>query len=127
MTPRFSGLPFFVYPVNDLDRARAFYTDVLGLVECGNWENKWIEYTVGPAEGPALVITTVLTGADANAKSAVAAIETPDFEGTLAHLRAHGVNITFGPIDSGSCHLAQFEDSEGNQLIHHRLHPRKTS
>ncbi len=37
MKPRFTGMPFFVYPVKDMARARLFYGGVLGLKRGDTW------------------------------------------------------------------------------------------
>ena len=62
--PSFSGIPFFVYPVTDMARARAFYGNILGLHETANWEDKWIEYDIGPST---LAITSCMDGAQPGA------------------------------------------------------------
>ncbi|QYM78164.1 VOC family protein [Horticoccus luteus] len=123
MTPRFSGLPFFVYPVSDMPRARAFYRGVLGLTESANWGDKWVEFEVGSPDGPALAISTEIGGAIPGSTAAAAALEAIDFDAAIAHLRAQNISIIFGPADSGVCHFARFTDPDGNHLVLHRHHP----
>jgi extradiol dioxygenase family protein len=59
MKPLFSSIPFFVYPVTNMPRARAFYGGVLGLKEGDSWEDKWVEYEVGSC---ILALSTMMEG-----------------------------------------------------------------
>jgi predicted enzyme related to lactoylglutathione lyase len=118
MNPRFTGISFFVYPVRDMARARSFYGSVLGLKETANWEDKWIEFDIGPAT---LAITSFMEGT-APAHAAAAALETDDFDAVVAHLKQHGVKFLMEPMETGVCQFARFEDSEGNHLVLHRKH-----
>ena len=115
----FSGIPFFVYPVRDMARAKAFYGGVLRLTPGEAWEDKWVEYEVGAAT---LALSSVMEGAQPRAKAGAAALETPQFDEAVAHLKAQGVRFLFGPADTGVCKFARFEDSEGNHLVLHQKH-----
>lgn len=117
--PRFTALPFFVYPAADLARARRFYTEVLGLTETANWEDQWVEYDIG---GGTLALTGFMRDA-APGRAGAAALETEDYDATVAHLQARGVTFVFEPADTGVCRFARFLDSEGNHLVLHRKHP----
>ena len=119
MQPMFTGIPFFVYPVRDMARAKAFYGGVLGLTEGDAWEDKWVEYDVG---GSTLALSSIMQDAQPGAKAGAVALETEQFDETVAHLKAHGVNFPLEPIDSGVCWFARFEDSDGNHLVLHRKH-----
>ena len=119
MKPSFTGIPFFVYPVTDMARARAFYGGVLGLAETLNREDKYVEYDVGAGT---IALSAVLEGCQPGTSGAVA-LETGDFEATVAHLRRHGIKFLFGPVDLGCCHFARFLDSEGNHICLHRRPP----
>lgn len=119
MKPRFTGMPFFVYPVTDMARARAFYRDVLGLAETANWEDKWIEYNIGSGT---LAISSVMEGAQPGAHAGAAALETPDFEGAVEWLKAAGVRFSLEPMDTGVCRFARFLDPDGNHIVLHRIH-----
>jgi len=119
MQPTFSGISFFVYPVRDMARARAFYSGILGLTPGAAWEDKWVEYEVGAAT---LALSSVMEGAQPGAKAGAVALETVQFDDMVAHLKAHGVKFVFGPVDTGVCRFARFEDPEGNHLVLHRKH-----
>lgn len=121
-TPRFTGLPFFVYPVRDMARSRAFYTGVLGLKAGDAWEDKWQEFEPPGGSGPVLALSTVMDGAQPGVRGGAAALETEDFDGAVAHLKAAGVGFLFEPADTGVCRFARFQDPDGNHLILHRKH-----
>lgn len=118
MKPRFTGLPFFVYPVTDMARARGFYGGVLGLAETANWDDQWVEFDVGAGT---LALSSVMQGC-APGQAGCAALETDDYEAAVAHLKAQGVRFVLEPMDSGVCRFARFLDSEGNHLVLHRKH-----
>lgn len=117
--PRFTALPFFVYPVTDMARARRFYTDVLGLRETANWDDRWIEFDVGATT---LALSAMMDGAQPGAKAGAAALESPDYDAAVAWLKGQGVRFLFEPTDTGVCRFARFEDPDGNHLILHRIH-----
>jgi predicted enzyme related to lactoylglutathione lyase len=119
MQPTFTGIPFFVYPVHDMARARAFYGGVLGLTESHLWEDKWVEYDVG---GSTLALSSIMQDAQPGAKAGAVALETEQFDETVAHLKAQGVKFPLEPFDSGVCRFARFEDPDGNHLVLHRRH-----
>jgi len=53
------------------------------------------------------------------------ALQVDDYQAARAELKSRGVIFTSDTIDSGVCHMAAFEDPDGNVLmIHHRYAPR---
>jgi len=120
MQPTFTGMPFFVYPVSDMARAKAFYGGVLGLKPGDSWEDKWVEYEVGAS---VLALSTMMAGTQPGAKGGAVALETAQFDEAVAWLKAHGAKFPLEPIDSGVCRFARFEDPDGNHLVLHRRHP----
>lgn len=119
MKPRFTGIPFFIYPVIDMARARAFYGGVLGLAETLNREDKYVEFDVGPGT---IALSAVLEGCVPGTSGALV-LETADFEEVIAHLQRQGVVFLFGPTNLGFCHFTRFLDSEGNHIGVHRKQP----
>ena len=54
------------------------------------------------------------------------ALQVEDYDAARAELESRGVAFTTDTIDSGVCHMAAFDDPEGNALmIHHRYAPRR--
>jgi predicted enzyme related to lactoylglutathione lyase len=120
MKPLFSSIPFFVYPISDMARAKAFYGGVLGLKEGDSWEDKWVEYDVGSCT---LALSIMMEGTQPGAKGGAVALETAQFDEAVALLKTHGARFALEPIDSGVCRFARFEDPDGNHLVLHRKHP----
>ncbi|OHE78455.1 MAG: hypothetical protein A3G75_13960 [Verrucomicrobia bacterium RIFCSPLOWO2_12_FULL_64_8] len=120
MKPQFTSIPFFVYPVRDMARAKAFYGGVLGLEQGHQWEDKWAEYNVGETT---LALSTVMDNAQLGAKAGAVALETDEFEETVAYLKGNGVKFALEPVDTGVCKFARFEDPDGNHLVLHKKHP----
>lgn len=119
MKPIFSSIPFFVYPVSDMPRARAFYGGVLGLKEGDSWEDKWVEFDVGACT---LALSTIMKGTQPGANGGAVALETEQFDEAVALLKAQGARFPLEPIDSGVCRFARFEDPDGNHLVLHKKH-----
>jgi len=123
-----TGVDFVLVPVEDLDRARAFYRDVLGLDESSVWQR-----TGAPAIG-AEVETGNLTlalfdvaavGGTFSTGAGSIALHVDDVAAARSRLEQHGVEFVMDTIDSGVCHQAIFRDTEGNALVlHHRYAPR---
>jgi predicted enzyme related to lactoylglutathione lyase len=112
---RIERVDFVDVPTRDIERAMAFYRDVLELpqnprepteFEAGNvtlalWkpEDQGVEFAGGASHGIALCVA--------------------DVAGARAELEAKGVEFV-GERDSGVCNMAFFEDPDGNSLILHR-------
>jgi catechol 2,3-dioxygenase-like lactoylglutathione lyase family enzyme len=106
---------FVDVPTRDIERAVAFYRDVLELpqdprepteFEAGNvtlalWkpEDQGVEFVTGASHGIALRVADVASARE--------------------ELEAKGVEFV-GERDSGVCNMAFFEDPDGNSLILHR-------
>ncbi len=111
------AVDFALYHVADLDRALAFYRDVLGLPEGERWK-KWVE-----VEAPNLTIALALLDStpEKPALSAIA-LAVDDVDGSVEKLRAAGVTILHGPDDDPVCRHASIADPDGNVIW---LHARK--
>jgi catechol 2,3-dioxygenase-like lactoylglutathione lyase family enzyme len=112
---RVERVDFVDVPTRDIERAVAFYRDVLELpqnprepteFEAGNvtlalWkpEDQGVEFASGASHGIAFRVADVV--------------------GARAELEAKGVEFV-GERDSGACNMAFFEDPDGNSLILHR-------
>lgn len=115
-------MPFFVYPVRSVARARRFYAGVLGLKVGERWGRLWQEFEV--PGGGVIAVSTGLEGCRPGARGGAVALETDSFDEVVAHLRRRRVKFLFGPTDTGVCDFARFTDPDGNHLILHRKHAR---
>lgn len=122
MKPRFTGAPFFVYPVKSVARSRRFYAGVLGLKAGDRWGRLWQEFTV--PGGAVIAVATDMKGCRPGAQGGAVALETDRFDEVVAHLRRRRVKFLLEPTDTGVCDFARFADPDGNHLVLHRKHPR---
>ncbi len=110
-----SKLDFVGVPSEDADRARAFYVETLGLrpddhsqYECwvgetclGIWEPGKFGMPFSPQKNGHL------------------ALHVDDVAAAKAELEAKGVEFMGEIMDTGVCHMAFFNDPDGNDLMLH--------
>jgi catechol 2,3-dioxygenase-like lactoylglutathione lyase family enzyme len=121
------GIDFVALPATDMPRAVAFYRDILGLKPNHQFGERFVEFAVG---GMTLAIFDPASlGRPFEAVTAGGvALHVPDVAAAVAELKAKGVTFLSEPFDSGVCHGAFFQDSEGNSLaFHHRYAPEPAS
>ena len=109
-------LDFIGVPSQDAGRARAFYRDVLGMRpdEHAQYE-QWAGTTCFGIWEPEKVGMPFVAQ-----KGNPIPLRADDVAAMRAELEAKGVTF-FGPTnDTGVCHMAFFEDPDGNQLMLHR-------
>jgi catechol 2,3-dioxygenase-like lactoylglutathione lyase family enzyme len=110
-------------PVKDIEKAKQFYGEVLGLEKNPNSPgDDWIEYEVGNVT---LAVVTPHTHdyEFAPLPPGTLAFRVPDVADAKAKLEAAGVQVN-EMWDSGVCHGAGVRDPSGNAiLLHHRYAP----
>ena len=119
-----TGVDFIAVPTRDVEKARTFYEDVLGLERSKQWGNMpaW-EYETGS-------LTIALMQSDAfgmefNPHTHPIALQVDDVQAAREELESKGVDVPAETIDSGVCHMAFFADPDGNALmVHHRYAPK---
>lgn len=122
-----TGVDFVMLLTEDLDAARAFYGDVLGL-ECSAL---WRESDPLGAEFETGSLTLALVHAErigmtfAPARGAVA-LHVEDVAAARATLEGRGVTFAADTLDSGVCHMANFRDPDGNALMLHSRYAART-
>jgi catechol 2,3-dioxygenase-like lactoylglutathione lyase family enzyme len=106
---------FVDVPTRDVERAIAFYRDVLELPQNPRVETEFETPNVTLAlwEPAAMGVDFPKSGAHG------IALRVADVPAAQAELEAKGVAF-IGTRDSGVCHMAFFEDPDGNSLILHR-------
>jgi glyoxylase I family protein len=106
-------------PVRDIEKAKHFYGQVLGLEQNPNSPaDDWIEYETGNVT---LAVMTPHTHdyEFASLPPGTIALRVPDVAAAKAKLEAAGVQVN-DMWDSGVCHGAGFSDPDGNRILLHR-------
>lgn len=121
-TPLVTGVDFVVVPVTSLDTAQEFYEGVLGLPCTARFADIGLEFESGN-----LTIGTydmARLGREFAPSTGAIAMQVDDVPAAREHLEGRGVRFLGDVVDSGHCHQAYFQDTDGNQLIlHHRYEP----
>jgi len=122
MSIQIKDIAFVGHPVTDVQRARNFYQQILGLKPAavvdfkdGNW---WIEYEFNQGT---LAISNLWPPSGNG--GATTAFEVADIEAALAHLRSQGVTIANEMIDTPVCRLFGIQDPDGNDITIHQHKP----
>lgn len=114
-----TSIAFTVYPVSNMERARAFYEHALGLHVSHNYQGQWVEYQVG---GATFAITTSDMGQSPGAKGAVVAFEVSDLEAFIHKMKERAVTFVTEAFDTPVCRMAIIEDQDGNRVTIHKRH-----
>jgi catechol 2,3-dioxygenase-like lactoylglutathione lyase family enzyme len=110
---------FVTVPTRDVERAVAFYRDVLGLPESEYAEgeveasNVTLGFWAPEAEGEEFVPNTAGVG-----------LRVADVPAAVDEARAAGAEV-LGIEDTGVCHMGFVKDLDGNVLILHRRYAPK--
>jgi len=123
-TPLVTGVDFLFVPTRDFERATAFYGDVLGLPCTARYGRiPGGEFETGNLT--LQVIESAAIGREFRPSMMAIALRVDDVEAARSELASRGVAFTADAIDSGVCHMAFFQDPDGNPLVlHHRYAPR---
>ena len=114
-----TSIAFTVYPVSNMERARAFYEHVLGLHVSHNYQDVWVEYDLG---GSTFAITTTEMGHTPGAKGAVVAFELSDLDAFVHKMKERAVPFVTEIFDTPVCRMAVIEDPDGNHITIHKRH-----
>ncbi len=108
---------FVSVPVTDLERSTRFYRETLGLRQIGS--GAWPEFQLGQVS--LYLIDPSNTGGEFTAPhSAHIALRVGDVAQARAELEEAGVEFEGEVLDTGVCHMAFFQDPDGNALMLHR-------
>jgi catechol 2,3-dioxygenase-like lactoylglutathione lyase family enzyme len=108
-------IDFVSVPTRDVERAVAWYSEVLGLPVS--------EHTDGEVETPNVTLSfwnPERDGEEFVPNVAGIGIRVADVEAARAALEAAGVEFSGETFDSGVCHMGFFKDPDGNTVILHR-------
>ena len=121
-----SGVDFIAVPTRDLDASVEFYGTTLGLRRSVFRRDRgFAEFETGNLT--LSLIDPQAIGLDYHVNRNAIALHVDDVEGARARLQERGVTFQGETFDTGVCHMAFFEDPDGNALmLHHRYAPRVT-
>jgi predicted enzyme related to lactoylglutathione lyase len=118
-----TGVDFVSVPTQDLDRAVAFYGETLGL-ECSVRRDLFAEFETGTVTFNVHDPKRMGIG-DFHANKNHLALQVDDVPAARSDLEGRGVTFMGDIVDTGVCHMAFFNDPDGNALmLHHRYAPR---
>jgi len=118
---KIKAIGFVAVPVTDINRARSFYEEVLGLKASGEMmQGRWIEYDVGDDTLAIANVSDTWTPSD---QGTGAALEVENFDDAIKRLNDRHVRFATDPFETPCCHMAVIQDPDGNKLIIHKLKP----
>jgi catechol 2,3-dioxygenase-like lactoylglutathione lyase family enzyme len=115
---------FISVPVSDMQRSTAWYRDTLGLPQTG--EGGFPEFKLGDNAYLYLVDPTAIGGgAFEHPHGAPIALRVADVADARRELEGRGIEFVDSTFDTGVCHMAPFDDPDGNRfMLHRRYAPR---
>lgn len=115
-----TGLDFVGVPSRDAERSRAFYVETLGLRPDPKARFEfWVGDTCFAIWEP-----EKMGNPFAPQTAAHLALHVDDVAAARASLEDRGITFAGDTFDTGVCHMALFEDPDGNALmLHHRYAP----
>lgn len=121
-----TGVDFVALPTRDIEAASDFYGDVLGLERSKRWQREGAPAMGAEFENGTVTIALMavdLFGIEFQPTRVPIAFRVDDVAAARAELESRGVRF-LDTIDSGVCHMAIFNDPDGNALmLHHRYAP----
>ena len=114
---------FVAYPVSDMKRAQAFYEAILGLQLAMNYQDEWLEYTVGAGT---FAITTMDIQHPPGRRGAVIAFEVDDLDATRRRLERHQVTMLSEITTTPVCRSFAAADPDGNEIVFHQRHTNRS-
>jgi catechol 2,3-dioxygenase-like lactoylglutathione lyase family enzyme len=119
-----TGTDFVHLPTRSFEGAAEFYEHVLGLPCSARYERiPGGEFETGNLT--LQLLESEALGLEFHASRNPIALHVDDVEAARAELESHGISFDGETLDSGVCHMAFFEDPDGNALmLHHRYAPR---
>ena len=108
---------FVSVPVTDMERAKRFYAETLGIPS-PSLDSAWPEFETGNVS--LYLIDPTAIGGEFKPHSSHIALRVPDVPEARAKLEQAGVEFDGEILDTGVCHMAFFRDPDGNALMLHR-------
>jgi predicted enzyme related to lactoylglutathione lyase len=108
---------FVSVPVTDMDRAKTFYAETLGIPS-PSLAAEWPEFETGNVS--LYLVDPTRIGAEFRPHTSHIALRVPDVHEARTALEQAGVDFQGETLDTGVCHMAFFSDPDGNALMLHR-------
>jgi catechol 2,3-dioxygenase-like lactoylglutathione lyase family enzyme len=109
---------FICVPTSDMERSVAWYRDTLGLPQTA--EGGFPEFKLGDNVFLYIVDPKSMGGEFSNPHTAPIALRVDDVETARAELEERGIVFNGEIYDTGVCHMAPFDDPDGNRFMLHR-------
>jgi predicted enzyme related to lactoylglutathione lyase len=123
-SPLIHGVDFVLLPTKDFEKASEFYGGVLGLPCSARYgQTPGAEFETGSLTLQVLQVEAL--GLEFHPSPNPVVMHVDDVAAARERLESDGVKFVTDTIDSGVCHMAFFNDPDGNALgIHHRYAPK---
>ncbi|HTA36469.1 MAG TPA: VOC family protein [Solirubrobacteraceae bacterium] len=121
------GVDFVALPTHDVRASAEFYGETLGLRRSVYMpERNFVEFETGNLTLSIIDAEKMGLGHHDPLRHEVA-LHVDDVQAARKTLEARGVTFKGDTFDTGVCHMAFFDDPDGNALmLHHRYAPRST-
>jgi catechol 2,3-dioxygenase-like lactoylglutathione lyase family enzyme len=127
MSDIINGTDFVCVGTQDIETARRFYGETLGLRESTQW-GSMPAYEFETGSLTLAVMEMAAFGMAFSPNTSPIAFHVSDYDAARAELESRGVKFNHDTIDSGVCFQCYFNDPDGNIIgIHHRYAPREAS
>ena len=108
---------FIGHPVRDMERAKKFYGEVLGLKMGLDYEGKWCEFDT--PDGKSIGLDTL----SPEGTTPYLALETDDIEAEVSRLKEAGVPFHGEIMDNEVCKMAFASAPSGHTVMLHQISP----
>jgi predicted enzyme related to lactoylglutathione lyase len=106
--------------VKDMDRAIAFYEDLLGMKVAHREENQWADFEIDGGGYLGLIDPNIISEKRIVGNNSIPVFFSDDVDATYEKVKEHGTKITFPPknLEFTAYHYRCFEceDTEGNLI-----------
>lgn len=117
---RVLGVDYVYFPVSDLEKATAFYRDVLGLTPTFSVGGMWGELQAGDTTVALHVEDDAAIAAPDAGMRPSTAFACEDVAAMTERVRESGGSVAMEPFESGTCTIAVVGDLDGNPVMLHR-------
>ena len=116
-------IAFIAHPTRDMQRAKEFFGDILGLACSADYGDMWAEYDT--PEGKSIALDT-MSPKNSDSPSVYMALETDDVEAEVARLKSRGVNVAMDVWSNEHdgklvCKMAIITDPDGHPIMLHQI------